>query len=104
MQNKNNKSVLLKLNPHKLLLPLGLITLLALSLVKIPAILLAVNSDWSHGFQHPLQGWDHLLTMIAVGIWAAQLRGQAIDAAAHICQRDESRRPCRCRQLCCPQR
>ncbi|WP_411726822.1 TonB-dependent receptor domain-containing protein [Methyloglobulus sp.] len=49
-----------------------------MSLFKIPTILLAVNSDWSHGFHHPLQGWDHLLTMIAVGIWAAQLRGVAI--------------------------
>lgn len=33
---------------------------------------------WNHGFEHPLTGWDHLLTMLAVGIWAAQLRGQAI--------------------------
>lgn len=30
------------------------------------------------GFSHPLTGWDHLITMLAVGIWAAQLRGQAI--------------------------
>ena len=74
----NNKSVLFKLNLQKLLLPLGLLTLLSLSIFKIPTILLAVNSDWHHGFQHPLQGWDHLLTMIAVGIWAAQLRGVAI--------------------------
>jgi urease accessory protein len=33
---------------------------------------------WSNGFNHPLTGWDHLVTMLAVGIWAAQLRGQAI--------------------------
>ncbi|WP_408953917.1 HupE/UreJ family protein [Methylomonas sp. DH-1] len=33
---------------------------------------------WSHGFSHPLSGWDHLVTMLAVGIWAAQLRGQAV--------------------------
>ncbi|WP_225616361.1 HupE/UreJ family protein [Methylomonas albis] len=33
---------------------------------------------WSSGFNHPLLGLDHLLTMLAVGIWAAQLRGQAI--------------------------
>lgn len=33
---------------------------------------------WSNGFSHPLTGWDHLLTMLAVGVWAAQLRGQAI--------------------------
>lgn len=32
----------------------------------------------SHGFSHPLMGWDHLVTMLAVGIWAAQLRGKAI--------------------------
>lgn len=32
----------------------------------------------SNGFSHPLTGWDHLLTMLAVGIWAAQLRGHAI--------------------------
>ena len=35
----------------------------------------------SHGFQdgflHPLTGWDHLLAMIAVGLWAAQHRGRA---------------------------
>ncbi len=37
-----------------------------------------VSPDWNAGFQHPLQGWDHLLTMLAVGIWAAQLRGHAI--------------------------
>ena len=78
MPNKNNKSVLFRFNPQKLLLPLALLTLLSLSLVKISTALFALNSDWNHGFDHPLQGWDHILTMIAVGIWAAQLRGQAI--------------------------
>lgn len=33
---------------------------------------------WREGFSHPLTGWDHLVTMLAVGIWAAQLRGRAI--------------------------
>jgi len=33
---------------------------------------------WNHGFEHPLTGWDHLVTMLAVGVWAAQLRGRAI--------------------------
>ncbi|NOU23394.1 MAG: hypothetical protein HOO93_16720, partial [Methyloglobulus sp.] len=40
-----------------------------------------INLDfigWSSGFIHPLTGWDHLITMLAVGIWAAQLRGHAI--------------------------
>jgi urease accessory protein len=36
----------------------------------------------SHGFQdglmHPLTGWDHLLAMFAVGLWAAQQRGRAM--------------------------
>ena len=30
-----------------------------------------------HGFTHPLFGWDHLLAMIAVGIWAGQRGGKA---------------------------
>lgn len=33
--------------------------------------------DFSGGFAHPLAGWDHLLAMIAVGLWAAQLGGRA---------------------------
>jgi len=49
----------------------------------LPAI--PVNGSWSHrwrfcngwhdGFNHPLHGWDHLLAMLAVGLWAAQQRG-----------------------------
>ncbi|HTB81853.1 MAG TPA: HupE/UreJ family protein [Opitutaceae bacterium] len=31
----------------------------------------------SAGFFHPLTGWDHLLAMLAVGLWAAQLGGRA---------------------------
>ena len=34
--------------------------------------------DLTSGFSHPLDGWDHLVTMLAVGIWAAQLRGKAV--------------------------
>jgi Hydrogenase/urease accessory protein len=30
------------------------------------------TGDWHNGFNHPLHGWDHLLTMIAVGMWAAR--------------------------------
>ncbi len=30
------------------------------------------------GLLHPLTGWDHLLAMIAVGLWAAQQRGRAV--------------------------
>lgn len=31
----------------------------------------------AHGLLHPLAGLDHLLAMLAVGLWAAQLGGQA---------------------------
>jgi hydrogenase/urease accessory protein HupE/outer membrane receptor protein involved in Fe transport len=33
--------------------------------------------DWENGFNHPFNGFDHLLTMLAVGVWGAQLRGLA---------------------------
>ena len=29
------------------------------------------------GFMHPMTGWDHLLVMLAVGLWAAKLGGKA---------------------------
>jgi len=31
-----------------------------------------------HGFLHPVGGWDHLLAMVAVGLWAAQRGGRAL--------------------------
>jgi len=36
-----------------------------------------VTWDFSSGFSHPLFGADHLLAMLAVGLWAAQLGGRA---------------------------
>jgi urease accessory protein len=33
--------------------------------------------SFSAGLQHPLSGYDHLLAMIAVGLWAVQLGGRA---------------------------
>jgi len=35
-------------------------------------------NGWHDGFNHPLHGWDHLLVMVAVGLWAAQQRSRAI--------------------------
>jgi len=29
------------------------------------------------GFMHPMTGWDHLLVMLAIGLWAAKLGGKA---------------------------
>jgi urease accessory protein len=31
-----------------------------------------------NGLQHPLSGWDHILAMIAVGLWGAQLGAPAV--------------------------
>jgi len=33
---------------------------------------------FAQGFAHPLSGIDHLLAMVAVGLWAAQLGGRAL--------------------------
>jgi urease accessory protein len=58
----------------------------------LPAVLLAVASSaaWAHadagdatggflaGFLHPLLGWDHVVAMVAVGLWGAFLGAPAI--------------------------
>jgi urease accessory protein len=31
-----------------------------------------------HGLEHPISGLDHILAMVAVGLWALQLGGQAV--------------------------
>jgi len=36
------------------------------------------TSGFGSGFAHPLQGADHVLAMIAVGLWAAQLGKRAL--------------------------
>ncbi len=35
-------------------------------------------SGFAAGFSHPWSGWDHILAMIAVGLWGAQLGQPAI--------------------------
>lgn len=36
------------------------------------------TSGFSHGFLHPLGGADHMLAMVAVGLFAAHMRGRAL--------------------------
>jgi urease accessory protein len=36
------------------------------------------TTGFMHGVAHPIGGLDHLLAMIAVGIWAAQVGGRAL--------------------------
>ncbi len=61
--------------------------MLRLSLLTL--LLGSPTSAWAHaqigeatgfstGFHHPLSGWDHLLVMLAVGVWAAQRRGRCV--------------------------
>jgi urease accessory protein len=38
----------------------------------------APGAGFAQGFVHPLGGLDHLLAMIAVGLWASQLGGRAL--------------------------
>jgi urease accessory protein len=35
------------------------------------------TSGFMHGFSHPIYGFDHLLAMLAVGLWAVQIGGRA---------------------------
>lgn len=57
------------------LLPLALFFAAASAAQAHPA---AVHADGiASGFAHPLSGWDHLLAMIAIGLWAAQLGARA---------------------------
>jgi urease accessory protein len=36
------------------------------------------TSGFVHGFSHPLSGIDHILAMVAVGMFAAHLGGRAL--------------------------
>jgi urease accessory protein len=51
-------------------------TVFILSLLIVPAVqahnLAHEGATLLAGFSHPLFGWDHLLAMLAVGLWAAQ--------------------------------
>jgi len=62
-----------------------LATLLALSLTMLAYIptagahsMGAEGAGFITGLAHPFMGLDHLLAMLAVGIWAAQIGGGAV--------------------------
>src|SRR5262245_59617447 len=59
------------------------ITSLAAALIVLPTIAVAHPGageahDLVHGFAHPFSGLDHLIAMLAVGVFAAQLGGRAL--------------------------
>ena len=37
-----------------------------------------INTGFASGFWHPILGWDHVVAMVAVGLWGAFLRQPAI--------------------------
>lgn len=58
------------------------VALLAAALAMAPAAALAhagvgATAGFAHGFGHPISGLDHILAMVAVGLFAAQLGGRA---------------------------
>lgn len=47
--------------------------------------LIAEEASWFAGFMHPLLGLDHLLAMLAVGLWAAQPGGNRLWHRLYAC-------------------
>lgn len=48
-------------------------------LTLIPASAVFAHTDGQHaGWMHPLTGLDHIVAMVAVGAWSAQLGGRAL--------------------------
>ena len=57
-------------------------TVFFLSLLTVPVVqahnVASEGINLLAGFSHPLLGWDHLLAMLAVGLWAAQQNGRFV--------------------------
>lgn len=56
---------------------------LAAALALVPSLAFAhtgvsVEHDLAHGFMHPISGLDHILAMVAVGVFAYVLGGRAL--------------------------
>lgn len=57
-----------------LLLAAGIaLTVSALSSPAMAHVTNASGGGFAHGFSHPFSGLDHILAMVAVGMWASQL-------------------------------
>ena len=69
----------MRTSPRRRFIPLGLLALILSSPASVWAHApIGQATGFSTGFHHPLSGWDHLLVMLAVGIWAAQRRGRLV--------------------------
>jgi urease accessory protein len=66
---------------HRLRLPAALAAAAFISVFGIPAeahLLDANHAGAVQGFAHPFSGLDHILAMVAVGLWAAQIGRRAL--------------------------
>jgi urease accessory protein len=57
--------------------------MLAVAMTLAPSVAFAhveqgVAAGFLSGFSHPLSGWDHIVAMVAVGLWGAQLGAPAV--------------------------
>ncbi len=56
-------------------LPAAIVVGILCIVLGLPAeahLLDAAGAGWTQGFGHPFSGLDHILAMVAVGVWAAQ--------------------------------
>jgi len=71
----------------------------AVALLLTPALAFAHpghgDSGLVAGISHPIGGLDHLLAMVAVGLWAAATRRGALGATVHIRRHHADRRHAR---------
>ena len=61
--------------------PEGLLALLVLALAMAPArahVQAGEEGGFLSGFRHPISGLDHVLAMVSVGLWGAQLGAPAV--------------------------
>lgn len=65
----------MKFNARSFAILAGMLCLSSLAQAHTGA---GATSGFAHGLAHPIFGLDHLLAMVAVGLWAAQRGGRAL--------------------------
>jgi len=68
----------MKLTQQKAIGSFGLLALLATPSTAWAHIQAGEAEGFLSGVHHPISGWDHVLAMVAVGLWGAQLGAPAV--------------------------
>jgi urease accessory protein len=68
----------MKTASHNMVVWLVLLTVLAMPSRAWAHIQAGEAAGFLSGVHHPISGWDHVLAMIAVGLWGAQLGAPAV--------------------------